>query len=640
MENFVHQRGARLLAGAALAVAALANWGCSSKNDDAGPSAFEGTNSGISFQPGRGFYASPLDVTLSHARATEVRYTLDSSDPRTSTSAITAPLPLVIRVDPSDTNHRYLAPGVIIRASVGGSDVTPDMVATHSYLFPGRVVELSPDGLSPGGDWPEPLAPANATAQQAMDYGMDREVVNSPDYADQMDAALMALPSLSLVTDLANLFDAGSGIYANADGDGVEWERFGSIEELNPDKTPGFQSNAGIRIRGAHSRKTQNPKHSFRLFFKSDYGTTKLRFPLFGGEGTNEFDKLDIRTAQNYSWSEDSGDNSSRMTMTRDVFSRDLQGELGRPYTRSRACHLYLDGVYWGLYQTEERPEANFAKSYWGGKSDDYDTIKVERSSGRSDVEATDGDLAAWNAVWEMCKTGFVDDDAYYRLEGRSAAGTRDRALPVLVDVDNLIDYMLIIFHTANYDAPISKFFSNNQANNFFAVRNHVAQDKGFVFFLHDSEHSLMADKVAATMGIDEDRVNIGVQGGATDRNGAPSEAFRMNVTDSRQFNPQWLHFKLTENAQYRTRFAARAHALLDGDGKFNQASLTALHRKRVDEILVAIVAESARWGDSRHSPARTKNADFLPAVARIEEGYLANRVPVTIAQLTKAGLY
>jgi hypothetical protein len=326
------------------------------------------------------------------------------------------------------------------------------------------------------------------------------------------------------------------------------------------------------------------------------------------------------------------------MTMTRDVFSRDLQRELGRPYTRSRACHLYLDGVYWGIYQTEERPEAHYAESYWGGKADDYDTIKVERSSGRSDVEATDGDLVAWQSVWELCQTGFVDDAAYYRLEGRSAAGTRDPSLPVLVDIDNLIDYMLIIFHTANYDAPISKFFNNNQANNFFAVRNRIAQDRGFVFFLHDSEHSLMADKVLATTGIDEDRVNIGTQ--ATDRNGAPSDAYRMNVTDMRQFNPQWLHFKLTENPQYRTRFAARAHELLDGNGKFSQASLTAVHRKRVDEILVAIVAESARWGDSRRSPPRTKNTDFLPAVTRIEEGYLANRVPITIAQLTKAGLY
>src|SRR5512145_2701705 len=105
---------------------ALLNSSCSPK-DDAGPRAFEGTSSGLVFQPGRGFYDAPLDVTLSHPRATEVRYTLDSSDPRNSGTAMTATLPLVVHVDPSDTSHRYLAPGVVLRASVGGSAAVADL---------------------------------------------------------------------------------------------------------------------------------------------------------------------------------------------------------------------------------------------------------------------------------------------------------------------------------------------------------------------------------------------------------------------------------------------------------------------------------------------------------------------------------
>ena len=34
--------------------------------------------------------------------------------------------------------------------------------------------------------------------------------------------------------------------------------------------------------------------------------------------------------------------------MLRDVWSRDTQRDMGRPYTRSRYYHLYLNGLYWG----------------------------------------------------------------------------------------------------------------------------------------------------------------------------------------------------------------------------------------------------------------------------------------------------
>ena len=51
---------------------------------------------------------------------------------------------------------------------------------------------------------------------------------------------------------------------------------------------------------------------------------------------TDEFDSVDLRTAQNYAWSNDTFNDQTRNTFLRDVFSRDLQREQGRPYTRSR----------------------------------------------------------------------------------------------------------------------------------------------------------------------------------------------------------------------------------------------------------------------------------------------------------------
>ncbi len=172
-----------------------------------------------------------------------------------------------------------------------------------------------------------------------------------------------SIPSISIVTDSANLWDPTTGIYVNATQDGQDWERPASVELINPDGTTGFQINAGLRIRGGYSRNDFNPKHAFRLFFNDDYDGS-LDYPLFGDEGVDSFKKVDLRTAQNYSWSSE-GD--SRMTFLRDIFSRDTMRDLGEPYTRGRDYFLYLNGQFWGIYQTEERPDADYAASYFGG---------------------------------------------------------------------------------------------------------------------------------------------------------------------------------------------------------------------------------------------------------------------------------
>jgi hypothetical protein len=591
------------------------------------------TDSGLVFSVPRGLYTEPFELTISHATATSVTYTLDASDPRSSATSLKGALPLKLKIDPADTTHRFTSPTVIVRATVGGADAAPATVVTHSYLFVHRVVELSPDGVVPGSSWP---APSTSSVGQIMDYGMDPDVTEASEYASSMDLALTAIPSLSLVTDLSNLFDSTNGIYVNASEEGSAWERFASIELLNPDNRPGFQANTGVRIRGGFSRDNSVPKHAFRLFFRGDYGTKKLEYPLFDSEGASSFDKVDLRTTQNYSWSNDGGADYNANIMNRDVFSRDLQREMGRPYTRSRYYHLYLDGVYWGLYQTQERAESRYAQTYFGGKSDDYDVVKVERgadggAAGTNVIAATDGTLDTWQAVWTACQTGFATDAAYYALEGKDATGKRDATRPVLVDIDNLIDYMMVIFYTANFDSPCSKWFDNADPNNFFMIKSRVNNDAGFVFFAHDNEHSLMPDPITITSGVDENRVNIGEL----------KDNYRMTVTDFSRFHPQWLHYRLTSNALYRARFAARARTLLGTDGLLTEAKTTALFDARAKEIELAIIAESARWGDAqRPNQPRTKNDDWVPAIQRTREGFFAKRTAIVIEQLTAAGLY
>jgi hypothetical protein len=564
-----------------------------------------------------GFYDTSFDLTVESSTPNSIiKYTLDGSDPVNSTTALQKTSPAVIRIDPESTEGpRDKTPAVILRACAIATGYLPSESETKTYLFIDKVKTLSPDKTKPGPNWPAPTTSANP---QSINYGMDPNILNDPRYKDVIDDALLSVPTISIATDLNNLFSLSTGIYMNALSDGSEWERPVSVELLNPDGSDGFQINAGLRIRGGWSRHGDNPKHAFRLFFREEYGKGKLKYKLFEDEGIDEFDKIDLRTSQNYSWSYP-WHMGEYNTMTRDVFCRDLQRETGQPYTRSRYCHLYLDGVYWGLFQTQERAEARFAASYLGGNIEDYDVIKNENGG----TIATDGNNNAYREIWNFCTVGFKTNANYFKLLGRNEDGSINASYKNLVDIDNLIDYMLNIFYTGNFDSPTSKFGNNQGTNNFYCIYNRNAND-GFKFFIHDAEHTLRTTSGEGPgIGINENRVNI-----------------NMYVSSFSNFHPQWLHFKLSDNAEYKIKFADHVYKHMFNQGCMTPDKATALFLSRAKEIEMAIIGESARWGDASVEPPRTKDDNWQWAVDDIVNDYFPYRTNIVIDQLKSANLY
>ncbi len=493
------------------------------------------------FSVKHGFYSNPFDITISSSIAgSHIKYTLDGSEPKTSATAIIKTSPVTIKIDPESTEgQRPVSPAVIVRACTVTGDSLSESI-TQTYIFVNKAAALSPDGVKPGIGWPSPTTSSNP---QSINYGMDPDILDDARYKDLIDDALIAIPTISIATDLNNLFSKSTGIYMNAYQDGQNWERPASLELINPDETEGFQINAGIRIRGGASRSGSNPKHAFRIFFSKDYGKGELHYPMLGDEGVDKFDNLDLRTSENYSWSFP-GHQGEYNTMNRDVYSRDLQGEIGQPYTRSRYYHLYINGVYWGIYQSQERPEANFAASYFGGNAEDYDVIKPDDNWPAS-IYATDGNTNVYREVWNLCTSGFSNNTNYFKLQGLNPDGTRNPDYKILVDIDNLIDFMLVIFFTGNFDCPITKFGQNNVLRNFYCIYNRKRND-GFKFIVHDAEHSLRTTTGEGPgIGLYENRVNIGTI----------NDSYKMKVSTFNAFHPQWLHFKLSDNPEYRTRF-------------------------------------------------------------------------------------
>ncbi|HSR18156.1 MAG TPA: T9SS type A sorting domain-containing protein, partial [Ignavibacteriaceae bacterium] len=130
-------------------------------------------------------------------------------------------------------------------------------------------------------------------------------------------------------------------------------------------------------------------------------------------------------------------------------------------------------------------------------------------------------------------------------------------------------------------------------------------------------------------IGLNENRVNIG------DLN----DGYKMTVSTFSGFHPQWLHYKLTQNAEYRMRFADYIYKHFFNEGCMTPGKASVLFLSRANEIDTAIIGESARWGDIHINPIGTKDL-WQWAIDDIMNNYFPYRTNIVLNQLKAANLY
>ena len=159
--------------------------------------------------------------------------------------------------------------------------------------------------------------------------------------------------------------------YANPGGVGDNWERPSSFEYFNdPRDTNGMQINCGLRIHGEANRGTGNRKHSLRLLFKTEYGDGKLKYPLFEGDPVERYNTIVLRCMYGDSWMSSSGG-----TYLRELWAHETQRALGHVGLHGSLVHLYLNGLYWGLYTAIERPDDAFAADHIAAPRENWDIL-------------------------------------------------------------------------------------------------------------------------------------------------------------------------------------------------------------------------------------------------------------------------
>ena len=315
---------------------------------------------------------------------------------------------------------------------------------------------------------------------------MDPEMTGDPALREKIMQGLYTLPILSIVSDKDNFFSheknsetGGIYIYTGppvGDNTGNGWTRQASAELFGGPQRHDFTTDCGVRLHGGHGRLPEkNPKHSFRLVFKKEYGPSKLEYPLFGDSA--EFDQLVLRCHFGNSWQHQDPVRRPRAQYTRDVWARRMQRKMGHTAVDALYVHLFLNGMYWGLYNIAERVDEQFGKSHFGGKKSEYDVVKIEEEGGRH-LEASEGTLAKWNRMIETVGKA-SDDTYYYMLQGKDAEGKDDETIEPLLHIESFIDYMIINQYAGNTDWDY---------HNWYAVAHREEKSKGFRFLCWDSE--------------------------------------------------------------------------------------------------------------------------------------------------------
>ena len=112
------------------------------------------------------------------------------------------------------------------------------------------------------------------------------------------------LPMMSLIVDPDDLGDPERGIFANPNKRGNTWERPVDVTYVDKDRRSGFHVPAGLRIHGMSSR--YFPKKPLRLYFRQEYESNRLEYPVFANGNVQSFKRLVLHSGgQDWPYSPD-----------------------------------------------------------------------------------------------------------------------------------------------------------------------------------------------------------------------------------------------------------------------------------------------------------------------------------------------
>ncbi|WP_163340847.1 CotH kinase family protein [Desulfopila sp. IMCC35008] len=178
-------------------------------------------------------------------------------------------------------------------------------------------------------------------------------------------------PVVSIYLDDKNLYDPETGIVANSEKSGRDWEKLAQVTYMKDGQVE-FEGNAGLRIHGGGRLVSKKYQPGFKLYFRKRYGLEQIPAEMFfpGSE-------IPIRTLvlQNTAWPPGYPMNNP--------IAYDIAREIGCVVPQTRLVEVVLNGKSMGMGFAVE----HLSRRQWGQRfgHDNYNFYKF-----RSDISPED----------------------------------------------------------------------------------------------------------------------------------------------------------------------------------------------------------------------------------------------------------
>ena len=491
-----------------------------------------------------GFYDSAFSLELSDEAGSTILYTLDGSDPRTSSSAKNYAGALSIRDNTNDENklsaitdislRGYAAPdykvdkGMTVRAVCKDKDGNFSAVATNNY-FVGKT----------------------------KSYYKDMKV-------------------LSISTDSANFFDRKTGIYVigdqyeqwknsgsfdpnldvgscdnptNYNSEGKEWERPCNIQVFEQGKLK-FTEDVGVRISGNWT--TAFPQKSLTFYARREYGANKMQYDFFEGAATDidgerikEYKKVTLRNGGN-------GYDNARF---RDDLNQELAADLQMGKQAKYDYIVFLDGEFWGYYSMQEKLDENYVESHYHVDASNVTTVK-------------NGDLSEGDQKIYQDYTNFWN----WAMSANMSDASNYKRVCDTIDVQGFMEFIAFENFLINWDCLINPnnwmIWRANETDS----RNAYADGK-WRFLLFDTEYSSGYDGQCALS----------------------RDCFRLMDKSGKMKSISSLFFKLMDNKEFKEQFF-KVYERIMGE-VFDETKVSAAIDRYAEKLKAAVDDTFKRFG-------------------------------------------
>lgn len=247
------------------------------------------------------------------------------------------------------------------------------------------------------------------------------------------------LPVLSVVFEPDHFFSAKEGIYVKG-SNGItgycrstphnwnqDWERPVQLTLFDPSEE-GFKKSfsvpAGVKIGGGCTRIYD--QKSLDIYFRSEYGMSRLNYPLFPDKPITEFNRLALRN----------GGQDWYRAMVRNAYSQELvRGCMDLAYQSYKHVAVYFNGQYWGIHTLREKQNEDFIESNYGVDANSIDLLSGNASVGEGSAQHYQ------NMINYVEQNGVVSQEHFNWLNEQ-------------MDVDQYMDYLITEIFLANGDWP------------------------------------------------------------------------------------------------------------------------------------------------------------------------------------------